>query len=216
MNEGGAKRRKKRAGWWGGGRVHGFIIPLQTALLSDWQPSTPRYRVSAEGARNDWRDYRSPWLTNPLPHHLITTSSPPPPSLSIGSSGTGQFLLFPCSLFNAHPEARFVSHDCVVLQIMLNVLMEGKGRWRGIEHHGDVGKRRGGCTQTHAGHVHKHGYTPTHDACLTSTQSHFLHTGRNARTHTHTLKKTLPLFSMQGHHEGTEALKRDLEWILLF
>lgn len=89
--------------------------------------------------------------------------------------------------------------------------MEGKGRWRGIEHHGDVGKRRGGCTQTHAGHVHKHGYTPTHDACLTSTQSHFLHTGRNARTHTHIKKKTLPLFSMQGHHEGTEALKRDLE-----
>lgn len=25
-----------------GGRVHRFIIPLQTALLSDWQPSAPR------------------------------------------------------------------------------------------------------------------------------------------------------------------------------
>lgn len=44
---------------------------------------------------------------------------------------------------------RFVSPDCVVLQIMLNVVMEGKGRWRGTEHHGDVGKSRGG------GVVHK-------------------------------------------------------------
>lgn len=195
MNEvGGAKRRKKRAGWWGGGRVHGFIIPLQTALLSDWQPSTPRYRVSAEGARNDWRDYRSPWLTNPLPHHLITTSSPPPPSLSIGSSGTGQFLLFPCSLFNAHPEARFVSHDCVVLQIMLNVLMEGKGRWGGIEHHGDVGKRRGGglytnprraCTQARM-HTYAWRMPDIHTITLSA------HRQKRTHTHTHTLEKNPP------------------------
>lgn len=90
--------------------------------------------------------------------------------------------------------------------------MEGKGGGGVPSITGMWGREgEGGCTQTHAGHVHKHGYTPTHDACLTSTQSHFLHTGRNARTHTHIKKKTLPLFSMQGHHEGTEALKRDLE-----
>lgn len=124
--------------------------------------------------------YKSP--PTPPHHHLIT----PTPSLSIGSSGTGQFLLFPCSLFNAHPEARFVSHDCVVLQIMLNVLMEGKSGGGVPRITGMWGREgEGGCTQTHAGHVHKHGYTPTHDACLTSTQSHFLHTGRNARAHTH-------------------------------
>lgn len=70
-----------------------------------------------EGGRHDWRDYlfHGLQLHPPTHHHLIT-----PPSL-IGSSGSGQFLLFSCSA----KKKTFVSHDCVVLQIMLNAAMEG-------------------------------------------------------------------------------------------
>lgn len=68
-----------------------------------------------------------------IPSH--TTSSPPhhtphPPPFPLGQVVQASFCCFPALSLMLAQKPRFVSHDCVVLQIMLNVVMEGKGGYR--------------------------------------------------------------------------------------
>lgn len=101
-------------------------------------------------------------IISPLTYsHHYPPSSPPPqhPCFTTlpwtGSSGTGQVSVVFTLSFRAHPGTLLcLRRDCPLLQ-MTQLGEGGGGCWWGRWGGGGCGKQQGGCTQTHAGHVHK-------------------------------------------------------------
>lgn len=110
------------------------------------------------GGRHDWRDYLSPGLQHPFP-----CPSPPhhPPSERV-KWYRPLSVVFTLS-FRKKKKTHFVSHDCVVLQIMLNATRKGERGSGGEQQRGVYTSPRRACTQAGA---------PTHDASTHITLAH--------------------------------------------
>lgn len=165
-------------------------------------------RARAKGGCHDCWDYLSPDLQPPLPPLVPPPQHPCFTTLPwTGSSGTGQVSVVFTLSFRAHPGTLLcLQRDCPLLQ-MTQLGEGGGGCWWGTWGGVVVSSREG---------VRKPTQGMSTSRCTHAWRTPNIRniaTGVNASEKKKT-KKT-PLFMVQGQREGTEALKQDLEWILL-